>query len=137
MDQLTVTAVVSGVHEVTRFVGARLDGLGCSERVRVQVNVAIDEIFSNIARYAYNPETGPATVRVEVEENPLSVIITFIDRGVPFDPLAADIPDTTVLPKEKRPDGGLGLFLVKQIMDKVSYQYVGNQNILTLEKNIK
>lgn len=136
MDQMTVSAIVDNVTAVMRFVNERLDGLGCSKRVRVQVDVAIDEIFSNIAHYAYNQETGPATVRVEVEEKPLSVVITFIDHGIPFDPLAEERPDTTRLPKAERPIGGLGLFMVKKTMDDVTYEYRDGQNILAIRKRI-
>ena len=136
MDQMTVSAIVDNVTAVMRFVNERLDGLGCSKRVGVQVDVAIDEIFSNIAHYAYNQETGPATVRVEVEENPLSVVITFIDHGIPFDPLAEEQPDTTRLPKGERPIGGLGLFMVKKTMDCVTYEYRDGQNILAIRKRI-
>jgi anti-sigma regulatory factor (Ser/Thr protein kinase) len=121
---------------VTRFVNERLDKLGCSEHISVLVNVAIDEIFSNIAHYAYATETGPATVRVEVDENPPSVVITFIDHGVPFDPLAGKQPDTTKLPKAERPIGGLGLFMVRKIMDDVAYEYKDGQNILTIRKKL-
>lgn len=136
MNQITVKAEVSQVKVLTGFVNERLEALGCSERIMVQVDVAIDEIFSNIAHYAYNPETGPATVRVEVEEEPLSVVITFIDQGVPFDPLAGERPDTTRLPKAERPIGGLGLFMVKKTMDDISYAYRDGQNILTIRKKI-
>ena len=94
MDQITVRATFDQVKPVMDFVNAQLAELGCSEKVRVHVNVAIDELFGNIVRYAYNPEGGPVTVRVEVEDNPLCVIITFIDNGVPYDPLSAEFVDT-------------------------------------------
>lgn len=136
MDQITVSASVDQVREVTSFVNERLEALGCSERIKIQVDVAIDEIFSNIAHYAYNPETGPATVRVEVEENPLSVVITFMDHGIPYDPLAEERPDTTKLSASERPIGGLGLFIVKKTMDDVSYAYKDGQNILTIRKKV-
>ena len=136
MNQITVSAVVDQVKTVTGFVNERLEALGCSERIKVQVDVAIDEVFSNIAHYAYSPKTGPATVRVEVEEAPLSVVITFIDHGVPYDPLAEDRPDTTRLPLSHRPIGGLGLFMVRRTMDDVSYNYKEGQNILTIRKKI-
>ena len=136
VDQITVSATVDQVKTVTCFVNDRLKPLGCSERIRVQVDVAIDEIFSNIAYYAYNPDTGPATVRIKVEEDPLSVIITFIDQGIPFDPLAEEHADTTRLPKAERPIGGLGLFMIKKFMDVISYEYKDGQNILTIRKKI-
>lgn len=136
MEQITVDATVEQVKTVTHFVNERLETLGCSERIRIQVDVAIDEIFSNIAHYAYSPETGPVTVRAEVEENPLSVIITFIDHGIPYDPLANEQPDTTKLPKAERPIGGLGLFVVKKTMDDISYTYEDGRNILSIRKKI-
>ena len=136
MDQITVSAEVNQVKTVTRFVNEHLEALGCSERIKIQVDVAIDEIFSNIAHYAYDPETGPATVMVEVEEVPLSVVITFVDHGVPYDPLAEARPDVSRLPKEERPIGGLGLFMVRKIMDDISYEYRDGQNILTIRKKI-
>ena len=136
MREITVDATLDHVKTVTDFVNIKLDALGCSERVRVQVDVAIDELFSNIARYAYKPDTGPATVRVEVADDPLSVVITFIDQGVPYDPLAAEFVDTTALPAKDRPIGGLGLFLVKNTMDDISYSYRDGQNILTIRKEI-
>jgi len=125
MDQMTVTADVSQVKTVTRFVNQRLDEVGCSGRIRTQMDVAIDELFSNIAHYAYHPDTEPATVMVEVEEDPLCVVITFVDQGAPYDPLAEERPDVTRLPRTERPIGGLGLFMVKKTMDDVSYKKFG------------
>ena len=95
MKEMTVEATLEQIKPVTDFINAQLEELGCSQRIRIQVDVAVDEIFGNIARYAYNPETGPATVCVDVEENPLSVIIRFIDRGIPYDPLSTEFIDTT------------------------------------------
>ena len=135
MREITVEAATEQVERVTAFVNAHLAELGCSERIRIQMDVAIDEIFSNIARYAYAPERGDATVRVDVEEHPLSVIITFIDRGMPYDPLKAKAPDVT-LPASARPIGGLGIFMVKKTMDGIAYSYRDGQNILTIRKKI-
>lgn len=136
MDQITVRATFDQVKPVMDFVNTKLAELGCSEQVRVHVDVAIDELFGNIVQYAYNPEGGPVTVRVEVEDNPLSVIITFIDDGAPYDPLSAEFVDTIHRPAKERPIGGLGLFMVKKIMDDISYTYRDGQNILTIRKKI-
>ena len=135
MQEITVPAAVDQTGKVTDFVERQLETLGCSQRVIYQVDIAIDELFSNIARYAYRPGAGPATVRVDVEEDPLSVVITFMDHGVPYDPLAAPDPDTT-LPAEKRPIGGLGVFMVRKYMDDVVYSYENGQNILSIKKRI-
>ena len=104
-------------------------------KARRQIDVAIDELFGNIARYAYSPDVGKATVRFSVEENPLEVTITFIDNGIPFNPLEKSNPDTH-LSAEERPIGGLGIFLVKKSMDLVEYEYKNGQNILKIKKNI-
>ena len=95
----------------------------------------MEEIFINIARYAYRPEQGKATVRVEVSGDPVCVSITFVDHGVPYDPLAKDDPDIS-LSAEDREIGGLGIFMTKQLMDDVAYTYKNGQNILTLKKQL-
>ena len=135
MDELTIDATLENIPAVTAFVDTLLEKLDCPLKAQMQINIAIDELFSNIAQYAYDPETGPVTVRVEVQEEPLAVIITFIDRGKPYDPLSLRDPDVT-LPAEERDLGGLGVFLVKKTMDDVSYEYRDGQNILRIRKNI-
>lgn len=136
MREITVDAALDQIPAVTGFVNAELAALGCGEHVRIQVDVAIDELFGNIARYAYSPETGQALVRVDVEEEPLRVVITFMDRGRPFDPLARQMPDTTGMAAKDRPIGGLGLFMVKKTMDDIAYEYVDGKNILTIRKRL-
>ena len=133
MKELTLAATVENLEEVTDFVNAQLEALDCPMKVQIQIDVAIDEIFSNIAHYAYQPEIGQATVRVEITENPLAAVITFIDNGIPYDPLAKADPDLT-LSAEERQIGGLGIYMVKKSMDAISYQYKDGQNILTLKK---
>ena len=136
MREITVDAAVDQIKPVTEFVNLQLEKLGCSKRNRIQIDVAIDEIFSNIARYAYTKMDGTATVRVDVDEDPLSVIITFSDHGKPYNPLLKEMPDTIGLPAKKRPIGGLGLFMVKKTMDIITYSYENGQNILTIRKRI-
>ena len=135
MQELSLEAAVANISTVTDFVNAILEELDCPMKAQLQIDVAIDELFSNIARYAYAPGTGPATVRVETEEDPRAVILTFIDRGTPFDPLAAEDPDITA-PAEERSIGGLGVFLVKKTMDDVRYERRDGQNILRIRKRI-
>jgi len=135
MKELNVDAIVANIPLVTDFVDRQLEELDCPMKAQMQIDVAIDEIFANIASYAYNPKVGPATVRVEVNEEPLSVTITFIDNGKPFDPLTNTDPDTT-LAAEDRDIGGLGIFMVKKTMDAVDYEYKNGQNILTIKKHL-
>lgn len=135
MNELTVNAVVENIEKVTAFVDEQLEELGCPVKAQMQIDIAIDELFGNIAHYAYNPDIGPATVRVEVVEEPLSVVITFIDNGVPYDPLTKEDPDIT-LSAEERDIGGLGIYMVKKTMDDIVYEYKDGQNILKIRKNI-
>ena len=135
MKELNLEATIENVQTVTQFVEEQLEAVGCPIKAQMQINVAIDELFSNIANYAYNPETGPATVRVEVTEEPLEVTITFIDEGVPYDPLAKEDPDITLSAEERR-IGGLGIFLVKKSMDDVTYEYKNGQNVLSIRKGL-
>ena len=135
MKELTLAAKTENLERVLAFVDERLETENCSPRTQMQVDVAVEELFVNIAHYAYNPETGPATIRVEVEREPLAVVVTFIDRGVPYDPLARKDPDIT-LSAEEREIGGLGIFMVKKSMDDVSYEYRDGQNILHIKKRL-
>ncbi len=135
MRELTIDAAVENIEKVTAFVDEQLEMLDCPMKAQMQIDIAIDELFGNIAHYAYNPEVGPATVRVEVVEEPLSVVITFIDNGVPYDPLKKDDPDIT-LSAEEREIGGLGIYMVKKTMDEISYEYNDGQNILKIRKHI-
>ena len=136
MKELTIAATVANIGAVTDFVDAQLEALDCPMKAQMQINIAIDELFGNIAHYAYNPDVGEATVRVEVEEEPLSVIITFIDGGVPYDPLQAAEPDTT-LSAEERALGGLGIFMVRKSMDEITYRYENGRNILSIRKILR
>lgn len=133
MKELTVEAVVENIGKVTEFTDRQLEEFGCPVKVQMQIDIAIDELFGNIAHYAYNPVAGPATVQVEVRQKPLEVIITFIDNGIPYDPLAKGDPDIT-LSAEEREIGGLGIYMVKKSMDEISYEYKDGQNILKIRK---
>lgn len=135
MKELTIEATVENIGKVTAFVDEQLEAIGCPLKAQTQIDIAIDELFGNIAQYAYNPEIGSATVRVEVEEDPLAVRITFIDNGEPYDPLAREDPDVT-LSAEEREIGGLGIYMVKKSMDNVSYEYKDGQNVLRILKTM-
>ena len=135
MKELTIAATVENIEVATDFVNQQLELLECPMKAQMQIDIAIDELFSNIAHYSYNPEVGQATVRVEVVENPLAVTITFIDNGIPYDPLAKKDPDLT-LSAEERQIGGLGIYMVKKSMDEITYEYKDGQNILSIKKCI-
>ena len=135
MKEMKMDATVENIETITDFVNEQLETLNCPIKIQMQIDIAIDELFSNIARYAYNPDVGPATVRIEVLKEPLSVVITFIDHGQPYDPLKKADPDIT-LSAEERDIGGLGIYIVKKSMDHIAYEYKDGQNILTIKKNL-
>ena len=136
MKEMTLAATVDNIEAVTDFVNEQLEALECPLKVQMQIDIAIDEIFGNIAHYAYNPNVGEATVRVEVIEEPLCVVITFIDKGIPYNPLSAAEPDTT-LTADERTIGGLGIFMVKKSMDEITYRYENGSNILSIRKILR
>ena len=134
MKEITLDATVDNIEKVTEFVNEQLEECGCPMKIQMQIDIAIDELFGNIAHYAYHPEVGPATVRVEVLKEQPAVVITFLDNGVPYDPLKKEDPDVT-LSAQERTTGGLGIFLVKKSMDDILYEYKDGQNILKIWKN--
>ena len=135
MTELTVEAKLDNLAQVLQFVDSRLEEADCPIGMQMKIDVAVEELFVNIASYAYAPGSGSATVRMEVEENPKTVVIVFMDRGVPYDPLAKDDPDVT-LSLNDREIGGLGIFMVKKSMDDMVYAYENGQNVLTIRKRI-
>ena len=135
LNELEIDAEEDRLQEVQAFVDEHLEAADCPVKAQMQIAVAVEEIFVNIASYAYVPEKGKAKVRVEVSDEPVSVTITFVDHGIPYDPVAREDPDVT-LPASQRDIGGLGIFMTKQIMDDVAYEYKDGQNILTLKKRL-
>ena len=135
MNELTLEARVENLDQVLSFVDGYLEQLGCPMKAQLQIDVAVEELFVNIAHYAYKPGIGSATIRVEAAQEPPAVSITFIDRGTPYDPLKKPDPDVT-LSAEERQIGGLGIYMVKKSMDDIQYRYEDGQNILTIRKKI-
>ena len=136
MKRITVPAETAQLEGVNAFIDDILDGCGCPAKVRLQVELAVEELFVNIASYAYHPERGETEVCVDTHGDPPTVTITFLDHGKPFNPL--DRPDADVtLPTEERGIGGLGILLVKKNMDDVTYSYENGKNILTITKRLE
>jgi len=127
-NELLIEATLENMGSVLDFINASIGD--CPPKIQNQIGIAADEIFSNIARYAYRPKTGKATIRVIAGDD---ITIEFEDAGVAYNPLEKDDPDTT-LSADERDVGGLGIFMVKNIMDSVEYRREGNNNILTIKK---
>ena len=132
-NELIIEATVDNLPQVMSFLEQALEEADCPMKAQMQLAIAAEEIYVNIAHYAYAPGTGEATVRVDISDDPAAAAVTFIDRGIPFDPLAKPDPDVT-LSAEERGIGGLGIYMTKKSMDDVRYEYTDGQNILTLIK---
>ena len=135
MVKRTFAADVGKMNEVQDFVSECIKTDGADEMTVMQIALAVEEVFVNIASYSYPDSEGDAEVTVERLTDPLAIRITFEDSGIPFDPLNAPQPDVN-LPAEERPIGGLGIFLVRELMDDVSYRYENGKNILAFEKRL-
>ena len=131
--ELTVEALVKNNKDVVSFVDDELSHVGVSDSVRVDIKTVVEEIFLNIAGYAYEGGAGEATVKMELDEGNKNVTLTFIDSGKEFNPLSKKDPDI-YLPIEERPIGGLGILMVKKLTDSVSYQRADGKNFLTVSK---
>lgn len=136
MNELDIMAVRENLPQVLEFVEDNIRNTECSDKIRTQLYIAVEEIFVNISSYAYDPEVGRTFIRVEIIDEPLTVKLCFIDNGQPYDPLAKPDPNLNI-PLRERKKGGLGIFMVKKTMDDVSYEYKDGQNILTIRKNIE
>ena len=131
--ELVLDALPENLPRVQSFVTELLEEAACPMKVLMQIDVIVEEVFVNIAHYAYGERRGKAAVRVEVSGEPAAATITFTDRGMPYDPLSHKDPDTT-LPASERPIGGLGIMMVRKIADSVSYERVHDRNYLTVVK---
>lgn len=133
MKELKVNADIAELDKVLSFADEILEEAGCSMKAQMQIDIAIEEIFVNIAHYAYPEGNGEALISVETDDAAKKATITFEDQGIPYDPLKNEDPDIT-LSAEDRPIGGLGIFMVKKSMDEVSYEFKDGKNRLTIKK---
>ena len=133
--EITIEARKDKLDDLMIFIDGHLEEVDCPMKAQMQIDVAVEELFVNIANYAYAPEIGNATIRMIFSDDPSEVTIVFIDSGVPYDPLKKDDPDIT-LSVDERAIGGLGIFMVKKSMDDMHYEYKDGQNILSIVKKL-
>ena len=134
-NEINVKASLENLQEVIAFVDGFVEELGASMKAQMQIDVAVEEIFVNIASYAYAPDTGDAVISVETDNEKKQVLITFKDSGVPYNPLEKEDPDVT-LSADERGIGGLGIFMVKKSMDDMRYERKDGCNVLTIVKGV-
>lgn len=135
MNSITVPAQDKDPTPIVEFVREELSSHDCPRKTLNQIEIAIEEIFVNIVSYAQLASDEGVEVRCEVLDDPVRIVIQFLDEGIPFDPLAKEDPDRSAEALMQR-EGGLGIFMVKQMMDDVSYTYEGGKNTLTILKHI-
>ena len=133
MKEITLEARQENVRALTEMVDAELEKLDCPMKAQMQIDLCVEEVFVNIASYAYGSGEGKAEIRISEQQG--EVTLTFLDSGTPYDPLQKEDPDTK-LDAESRKIGGLGIFLVKKNMDDVQYRFVQGKNMLTMKKRI-
>ncbi len=133
MNTLTVEAKVTNLGKVLAFIESELEKTDCGIKTGMQISIAVEELFVNVAHYAYTPGTGDVTIGVEAYDDPGMIEITLTDSGIPYDPVSKDDPDVT-LSAEERKIGGLGIYMVKKSMDFMKYDRVDGKNIVTISK---
>lgn len=133
MSGLVIKAETQQLDQVLAYADEILESIDCPMKVQMQIDIAIEEIFVNIANYAYPDSEGNAEITVTPDEDSQGVKIVFEDEGIPYDPLKNEDPDIT-LSADDRPIGGLGIFMVKKTMNDISYEYVDGKNRLTITK---
>ena len=135
MPKIVLSAKIENIEKAVDFVNGVLENAGCSMRDQIQIDVAVDELMSNVAQYAYANGKGDITISIEILDDPRRAVIVLTDEGMPYDPLKKEDPDIT-LSAEKRKIGGLGIFIVKQTADRMTYEHKDNKNIVTIEKRL-
>lgn len=135
MKLIEIDAILENLPKVMEFVDENLEEYGCDMKSQMKIDISVEELFVNIAHYAYHDRIGKAKIMFEYLEESGSVKITLMDEGVHYDPLAKEDPDIT-LSAEEREIGGLGILMVKKNMDDVRYEYLDGRNITSIYKQI-
>ena len=135
MINKTFLAKIESLPDVLGFVEETLEGFECPMKIQTAISVAIEEVFVNVAHYAYPESAGDMTLAIGFDEESRAITFRMTDKGVPFDPLKKPDPDIT-LSAEEREIGGLGIFIAKKTMDWLDYSYENGENILTMMKKI-
>ena len=135
MTKQTFPAKVEALSDVLGFVERMLELYECPMKIQMAICVAIEEVFVNVAHYAYPGGEGDMTLGISFNEESRAITFRMTDKGIPFDPLKKEDPDIT-LSAEEREIGGLGIFITKKTMNSVEYAYENGENVLTMIKNI-
>ena len=135
MKELNIDATGDNLSEVIAFIDGQLEGMDCSMNMQLNIELAVEEIFVNIASYAYERGDGEVKIKMSFDADSNVVSIVFIDSGIKYNPIAKEDPDIK-LSADKRPIGGLGIYITKKFFDELIYDYKSGKNILTMKKKM-
>lgn len=135
MIERVFAAKDEALYDVLEFVEEELQKAGCPMKHMIATKIALEEVFVNVAHYAYDDSIGEVSFSIDFDSERRQMTFQMKDSGVPFNPLLRSDPDIT-MKIEERPIGGLGIFMMKQTMDDVNYSYIDGKNVLTMKKNI-
>ena len=135
MRELAIEAVAENLQTVMDFTTDTLSDKNCSPKTLYQLELVLEEIFINIVSYAYEGDDRPVVLSVHLEEDPAAIVVTFRDKGAPYNPLERSDPDLSAK-LEKREIGGLGIFLVKKNVDEIWYEHINDENVLGFRKKL-
>ncbi|MBR3307635.1 MAG: ATP-binding protein [Lachnospiraceae bacterium] len=135
MGEILIDAKRENLRKVFDFVNSEVCESVDDKSFLRQLKLCVEEAYLNIAEHAYTPETGSVRILAEVRRDAegIKVILSFSDRGRPYDPLKTDLPDVGAGIGSREP-GGLGILLIKHTADGVDYEYKNGENVLTIEK---
>lgn len=134
MRELRISATIDNFENMINFILETIEELELDKRVTSKLRLVSEELLINVINYAYPEKEGEVLIRTKLN-NDRELFLQIVDSGVPFNPLEKEDPDITI-PMEDRKIGGLGIFMVKTIMDSVAYEYISGENILTLTKKL-
>lgn len=132
--EVVFPATDESLQKAMQTVEEQLEAAGCSPKNQMKIMVALEELFVNVAHYAYEGKEGQVILNLDIEDD--TMVLKLKDSGKPFNPLAKEDPDIT-LGAGERQIGGLGIFMVKKTMDDFSYAYEDGQNVVTITHKIK
>lgn len=135
--EISLPATLESIPQAIGFLKLNLEELGYSRRAQTKLIVIVDEIFSNIAKFAYGHSPGDVTIGILAEQDDPAVEITFIDEGTAFNPLI-NAPQTDIKsPAAIRRIGGRGIHIVQNLADEIEYECKDAKNILRIRKHIE
>lgn len=136
MNRMEIPAIIENLDKGLDFIIEGIEKAKLDKKAIYQIKLACEEVIVNVINYAYPNSQGDIVLSYEIDEDNKEIIIVISDFGMPYNPLLNEDPDIN-LPMEEREIGGLGVYMVRNIMDRVEYAWEAEQNVLTMRKSYK